>query len=237
MKRIFLVLLIMTVFLTSCTPAKKTVNQTAKPTTLVTSNPTAVPTATAEPTPEATATPDVPLPTTPPGTGQYAGEINAAKKLKADFYPGGFANQQAAKIETNFAVQFFATTTFDSVSIAMPTWMQKEGHAATLTLYAWQGSYERTFLSEPLAQQDFENWSDGVEVILKFNELQDGEYLLEIYNDGTPNVGFWYKPETSENVRTYLADEEWTDGIPRLVVYYTKTPTNIMGPIQASGLE
>lgn len=83
----------------------------------------------------------------------------------------------------------------------------------------------------------FENWADGVDVIFELDEQPDGEYLLELYNhDSTPNVGFWFVPDLKEYVRTYLNDEVWEGGTPRLEVHYTKTPTNLHGPIQDSGL-
>lgn len=119
----------------------------------------------------------------------------------------------------------------------MPTWTAKEGHSVTFSLYAWQGSYDATFKKDPIKTQVFENWADGVDVIFELDEQPDGEYLLELYNhDSTPNVGFWFVPDLKEYVRTYLNDEVWEGGTPRLEVHYTKTPTNLHGPIQDSGL-
>lgn len=120
---------------------------TKKPeiTATVSTTNTPEPTPSPEPTPEKT-----PLPTIEPGRETYAGEVDASKGTKADFFGGSFAGQSAERIVTNFAVQFFATTTFNKVSIAMPTWTAKEGHSVTFSLYAWQGSYDATFKKDPI---------------------------------------------------------------------------------------
>ncbi|HOA30640.1 MAG TPA: hypothetical protein PLI11_02130 [Clostridia bacterium] len=239
MRKLFFSILALTLLVfVGC--AKESEHQaTPSPTPEATSNTTVEPTDTPAPTEEATpAETATPLPTVEPGTNQYAGEIDETKAIKADFYEGGHVGQQAHKIFGSFSVQFFATTTFNKVGISMPTWFQEEGHAATLSLYAWQGSYEATMMSEPVVTKEVADWKDGVEVLIELDEeLPDGEYLYEIYNEDTDNVCVWYKAGTVDYVRSYYNNEIWEAGTPRLVVYYTKKPSNIHGPIQASGLE
>lgn len=235
MKKITVICLILcTILVFSGCKKEEEPQATASPTPEVTEVPeTAEPTETPEPTPEPT-----PQPTVEPGTGKYAGEIDETKGVKVDFYEGGFDGEQPHRVDGSLAIQFFATTTFNKIGVSMPTWTQKEGHGATISLYAWQGSYEATLMKEPIASKEVADWGDGVEVLLELEEeLVDGEYLYEIYNDSTENVGIWYKPGTVDYVRTYYNNEVWEEGTPRLVVYYTKTPTNLHGPLQESGLE
>lgn len=193
---------------------------------------TPVPTDTPEPTAEPT-----PMPTTEPGTGEHAGEIISDEPITVDFYPNQWHDQDAVAITGSLAIQFFATTSFDKVGVIMPTWGATSGHAATISLYAWQGSYDRTMLSDPITFEEFSDWEDGADVALEFDEpLVDGEYLIEIYNEETPNVGVWYKiEEIVDYVRVYMDDEVWEDGPVRMFVNYTKTPTDVHGPIQESG--
>ncbi|MGI6530648.1 MAG: hypothetical protein ACOX3J_13465 [Clostridia bacterium] len=232
-KAIILVLLISLFVFSGCADKNAGQESTPTPEATHTPDPTSTPTPTQEPTPKPT-----PMPTVEPGTGKYAGEVDETNGIKADFYEGGWDGQQAHRVNGSLCIQFFATTTFDKVGVCMPTWTQKQGHAATISLYAWQGSFDATLMKDPIATKEVADWADGVEVLLELDEeMPDGEYLYEIYNDNTNNVGIWYKPGTVDYVRTYYNNEIWDTGTPRLVVYYTKTPEHLHGPIQDSGLE
>lgn len=175
----------------------------------------------------------VSLPTIKPGTGAYSGGIaDANTPIQAALCSEGFADQAPEACVDTMAVQFFATTTFNSVEVVCPTWTQQTGHSITLKLFAWAGSYDATLLGNPIKESTFSDYKDGSNVKLEFSNQVDGEYLLELSNpDAKPGVGVWYKPNKFEGQRSYKSNEIWEDVAIRFYINYTQTPVKLYGPL------
>ncbi len=227
--------------LCGCSPTSDGGSTPTKPgsTTAAASKVTPTQTATVVPTPaDPTPTPE-PLPTIQPGTEQYAeGFASETEGIKAYFCENGEggAGQQPMKNTDTMAVQFFPTTTFEKVGVHCPTWTNLEGHILYMELYAWAGSYTATLATLPVADGEFSDWEDGTEVVLEFDPLPDGEYLLLLMTDGV-QTGVWYQPKEHPSQRAYQSDNVWDDASIRMAVYYTKTPNKLYGPLSDSGIE
>lgn len=228
-KRIILILFILflsVILLIGCNE-QKTGKEEPTPTvapTEVTANPTE------EPTPEPT---EVPKETIKPGTGEYAGGITSEKAIWAKVFseddPG-----EANVVASTVAVQFFATTTFDQLSMTFVTFQAPKDppYHIYYYLFAWQGTYDDTILSEPIVEAKKENFNDWENVTLEFEPQQDGEYLLLAYNEnGYSFIGVFNRDAEHKGQRAYKDDQLWEGKSLPLQIHYTKTPNNLYGPL------
>lgn len=197
----------------------------------ITERPTQEPTAepTQKPTPE-------PVPTVEPGKETYAEGIKDPEKgIRYSFRPQK-GTPTHIMIQQSLATQFFATTTFNKIEVECPSYNDNLG-TIVMELYKWMGSYELTLDKEsnpPVATKEFVDYTDNALLAIDFEEpLVDGEYLLYLTTpDPSEQVGVWATQDAEDLVtRTYRDDIEF-EGIGfGPIVYYTKTPNKLFGPI------
>ena len=235
MRKFLIIILSIGILLTtvSCNNKENSVG-----TPVITEKPTITPDNTEDNTPKKTPepTPDntkEPLVTVEPGTGKYSGGIlDENKGTEAMLWQPNYGSEGQKPLENKegIDIQFFATTTFNSIGVHCPTYEKTEGHIVTFMLFAWAGSYEATQLTEPIATSTFKDWKDGVRLGLDFDPLPDGEYLLSLIPDGELSAA-WYYPEAHEGQRVYKAAEVVENAAVRFGIRYTKTPKNLYGPL------
>jgi hypothetical protein len=190
-----------------------------------------------EPTPEPTEAPTPePVATVEPGKETYAEGIKDENKgVRYTFRPStGEANH--IMIQESLSTQFFATTTFNKLEVECPSYSDDIG-TIVMELYPWMGSYDLTLDKEnnpPIVTKEFVNYPDNALLAIELEEaLLDGEYLLHLTTpDPSEQVGVWANYDAEDLVcRTYI------DGVEKEgcgfgpIVYYTKTPNKLYGPI------
>ena len=171
--------------LVSCKKDNSDADKSPDVTQEVTAEPTDTPEPEPTPTPEPTEEP-TPQPTVEPGTGKYAeGIVDEENGLK--FFLDKEDPSILAPLRINpgasSSIQFFPTTTFNSVHIRLCTWQNTSGHEIEVALYRWMGSYDATLLSEPVFTNQFADYADNFWLAVELDqEYEDGEYLLDIVN-------------------------------------------------------
>ncbi|MBR5601668.1 MAG: hypothetical protein IKW24_03485 [Clostridia bacterium] len=110
---------------------------------------------------------------------------------------------------------------FNGLAYCLPTWSTTDSDA-TLVLYAWDETYEKTLSAAPIAEQRFENLRDCQTYTLSFDEQPAGEYLFCI-KDVEGTVGTWVYPATVSQ-GFIMQDGAEKNGDLEITVSFTKTP-------------
>lgn len=235
-KCIILVLsLVCTLLLFSCKNTDST-DPTAKPDPTAT---TAEATPTAEPTAAPTPSPTKePAATVEPGKETYAGSVDPSKGLGVNLSPttGTIKDEM---LTDSLATQFFATTTFNKLDVNCVSYGNNIGRL-TFTLYRWMGSYYATLESEPVATKEYVDFNDNSVLSFPLQEaLPDGEYLIVLTSENPDEgVGVYTNEDTDASdlkTRFYKNDEVVEGSGMYMAIHYTKTPTNVAGPLQDPG--
>ena len=101
----------------------------------------------------------------------------------------GSGVREPVRVGTSFSYRARVNGTFTAFAFSMPTWTKTDSYA-TLHLYEWQGSYEKTVASSPIASKTFNPLRDGQYHWVSFDARPAGEYLFHI--DGvSSDVGVW----------------------------------------------
>lgn len=196
-------------------------------------------TPTAEPTEAPTPSPTKePAATIEPGKETYAGEVDDSQGIGVNLSPttGSIKDEM---LTDSIAAQFFATTTFNKIDVNCVSYGNNEG-SLTFTLYRWMGSYFASLESEPVATKDFVDFNDNSVLSLPLNEaLPDGEYIIVLTSENPDQgVGVYTNQDVEENdakTRFYKNDEVVEGSCIFMAIHYTKTPQNVVGPLQNPG--
>ncbi len=110
---------------------------------------------------------------------------------------------------------------FDGLAYCLPTWGTTDSDA-TIVLYVWNETYEKTIAAQPIAEQRYENVRDCQTYTLHFDEQPAGEYLFCI-KDVEGQIGTWVYP--AKVSKGYIMQEgaEKTGDL-EITVSFTKTP-------------
>ena len=119
---------------------------------------------------------------------------------------------------------------FDGVEVSMPTW-NTEDSAATLSIYSWQGSFDDTVASAPIASEVFDPAKDNTFNSLRFEEQPAGEYLVTI-SEVRGKVGVWKNDAVVGQGFAYMDGAE-TAMDWELRVCFTTTPAEPFLPCKS----
>ena len=122
---------------------------------------------------------------------------------------------------------------FTAFGYCMPTWTKPNSYA-TLYLYKWQGSYEKTVKSTPVASKVFNPLKDGQYHWVEFDPQPAGEYLFHIA-DGGADVGVWTNTGPSDSKGFLYLDGLEQRGEPELKIRFTDAPAEPFGNCEPSG--
>lgn len=174
----------------------------------------------------------VPQPTVEPGKGTHSGGIkdeNTGIDVNLQSSDGTDTIHKA----NSLAVQFYATTSFTSITKSLYT----SSGTLTITIYKWLGSYEATIGSgkQIAAQQKFDDISaNGKRIVMTFDPLPDGEYVIYVSDpvEGGVVGGTAKTDATSFSTHSYKDDVYWENAAISFLVHYTNTPNTLLGPVQ-----
>lgn len=110
---------------------------------------------------------------------------------------------------------------FDGIAYCLPTWSTTDSDA-TLVLYAWNETYDKSIAAQPIAEQRFENVNDCKTYTLTFAEQPAGEYLFCI-KDVEGQIGTWVYPAKISKGYIIQDGMEKTGDL-EITVSFTKTP-------------
>ncbi len=134
-------------------------------------------------------------------------------------------------ITSDYAIHLNMGAPFTCVSPSMPTWSQKDSKA-TLSIYKWDTTYEKTVSAEPIASKRFDPLVDNAYNDLSFDEQPAGEYLIRIH-EVEGQVGVWHMNKTVSGGFCYVdgqeSEQDW-----EMRVTFSKTPSTPFIPVQSA---
>ncbi len=137
-----------------------------------------------------------------------------SQKLPVQVPPGSYYGQ---RIKTTVGVT--------AVTFSMPTWT-KTDCSATIGVFEWKGSYDKTIQEKALYSRHFPKLADNASNKLEFDSpLQPGEYFFAIY-EASDSVGIWRFPMTRSQGFTYMngSEEKYDLAITLFTAEKTENP-------------
>ena len=145
----------------------------------------------------------------------------------------GSGNREPIRIGKTFSYRAIIGGEFEGFGFHMPTW-EKTTSYATLSMYQWQGSYDKTLATEPVATKKFDPLVDGSCHWVEFAAQPAGEYLFHI-SDVSNDAGVWTNTSPTDSKGFLYIDGIEQRGEPHLVIRFPNTPDEPFGTCEASG--
>ena len=121
---------------------------------------------------------------------------------------------------------------FTGFGFHMPTWTKPDSKA-TMAIYKWQGSYEATLKTQPIASKRYDPMTDGMCHWVEFTPQPAGEYLFHVYDVST-DVGVWTDVSPKNPKGFSYVDGIEQRGEPQLAIRFNEKPAEPFGPCEAS---
>ncbi len=134
-------------------------------------------------------------------------------------------------ITSDYGIHLHMGAPFDAVIPCMPTWNTSDSEA-TLSLYKWDTTYEKTIAAEPIATKRFAPLKDNDFNKLSFDEQPAGEYFIRIH-EVKGQVGVWYMDKKVGGGYCYEDGQESASDW-QMQVSFTKTPLQAFIPVKSA---
>ena len=145
----------------------------------------------------------------------------------------GTGNREPIRVGKTYSYRAIVNGEFTGFGINMPTWTKPDSYA-TLYMYKWQGNYEKTIATTPIASKVFNPLTDGAYHWVEFDAQPAGEYLFHIADGGT-DVGVWTNT-SPENPKGFLyINGVEQRGEPDMKIRFTAKPDEPFGNCEPSG--
>ena len=145
--------------------------------------------------------------------------VSAAAKTEHSIQ-NGTGNREPLRIGEGFSYRAKLKYAFSSFGFTMPTWEKKDSKA-TLYLFAWQGTYEATLASAPIAEKTFDPLVDGHTNWVTFDPQPAGEYLFHI-DSASYDAGVWSNTSPVDSKGFLYLDGKEQRGEPELSIRFTE---------------
>ena len=145
----------------------------------------------------------------------------------------GTGTREPTRVGKTYSYRAIVNGEFTGFGFCMPTWTKPNSYA-TLYLYKWQGSYEKTIASAPIASKEFNPLTDGAYHWVEFDTQPAGEYLFHIA-DGGADVGVWTKTSPTDSKGFLYINGVEQRGEPELKIRFVDAPEEPFGTCEASG--
>ena len=145
----------------------------------------------------------------------------------------GTGSREPIRVGKTFSYRAIVNGEFTGFGINMPTWTKPDSYA-TLYMYKWQGNYEKTIASTPVASKVFNPLKDGQYHWVEFDAQPAGEYLFHIADGGT-DVGVWTNTSPTDPKGFLYINGVEQRGEPDMKIRFTNAPDEAFGNCEPSG--
>ena len=156
--------------------------------------------------------------------------VSAASEVSIQ---NGTGTRSPIRVGKTYSYRAKVNGEFSAFGYCMPTWTKPNSYA-TLYLYKWQGNYEKTVKSTPVASKVFNPLTDGAYHWVEFDPQPAGEYLFHIA-DGGADVGVWTNTGPTDSKGFLYLDGLEQRGEPELKIRFTESPAQPFGNCEPSG--
>jgi len=139
----------------------------------------------------------------------------------------GTGTREPVRVATSFSYRAIVNGEFTGFAFCMPTWTKNDSYA-TLYLYQWQGTYEKTVASSPVASKEFNPLRDGQYHWVEFDARPAGEYLFHVA-DVSADVGVYTNISPTDSKGFLYINGVEQRGEPELKIRFTDTPAEPFG--------
>jgi len=169
------------------------------------------------------------------GTPMFENENEEAVKLYE--FPGD-QNPVQLKEGGDIAQYLMVDAPWSEVHLNCPSWSNNVG-SMTFRLYVWQGDYESTVKSQPIAEEKYVDYNDNAWLIHKANggAYDAGEYLW-VLSEPVENVGIWkatYESFETEILQVSYVGGEEKGGCYVVAIVYAPEGANIVAGGSTAG--
>ncbi len=144
----------------------------------------------------------------------------------------GTGTRKAISVKKTYSYRAIVNGEFTGFAFSMPTWTKTDSYA-TLSIYKWQGTYEKTVGSAPIASKAFNPLKDGQFHWVEFDAQPAGEYLFHV-SDGGSNVGVYTQADPIDSKGFLYMDGIEQKGEPDLKIRFTNAPADPFGKCEPS---
>lgn len=141
----------------------------------------------------------------------------------------GESYEVALNNNTEVAVQFHATTSFNGFNIFFSGGLISRNPYLTVSLYEWNANYAKTIKGNPVFTQKYFINKRGIWLEVNTPETKKGEYLL-VVNDAYGGLNAEVVLPATPNTMTYV-DRTETYGSLMCTIKYINTPDKKLGAI------
>ncbi len=145
----------------------------------------------------------------------------------------GTGSRSPVRVGKTLSYRAMVNGTFDAFSFCMPTWTKTDS-VATLSLYKWEGTFDKTVAGTPIASKVFDPLTDGAMHRVEFDAQPAGEYLFHISNP-KGEVGVWTNTSPTNSKGFFYENGLEGRGEPELTIHFTEAPEKPFGDCQPSG--
>lgn len=144
----------------------------------------------------------------------------------------GTGTNTPVHVNQGYSYRAIVNGSFEGFAFSMPTWSTSDA-SATLYLYQWQGTYDKTMAAQPIASKEFNPLTDGGYHWVQFEAQPAGEYLFHIAN-ASAQAGVWtYMDTPNDKGFLYLNGLE-QKGSPHLMIRFTEPVAEPFGVCEPS---
>lgn len=144
----------------------------------------------------------------------------------------GTGTREPIRVGKTYSYRAKVNGEFTAFGYCMPTWNKTDSYA-TLSIFKWQGSYDKTVAAEPIAKKSF-TLVDGQYHWVEFDTQPAGEYLFHI-SDGGSDVGVWTNSGPTDSKGLLYIDGIEQRGEPELKIRFTEEIAEPFGVCEPSG--
>ncbi len=156
--------------------------------------------------------------------------VNAASEVSIQ---NGTGNREPIRVGKSYSYRAIVNGEFTAFGFYMPTWTKTDSYA-TLYVYKWLGSFDKTVSSTPVASKAFNPLKDGQCHWVEFDAQPAGEYLFHIA-DGGADVGVWTNTSPVDSKGFLYINGVEQRGEPELKIRFTEAQAEPFGVCEASG--
>jgi hypothetical protein len=145
----------------------------------------------------------------------------------------GTGTREPIRVGKTYSYRAIVNSEFTGFGFCMPTWTKPDSYA-TLSIYKWQGNFDKTVNSAPIASKEFKPLKDGQYHWVEFDAQPAGEYLFHISGGGT-DVGVWTNSSPTDSKGFLYLNGIEQRGEPELKIRFTDAPAEPFGNCEPSG--
>lgn len=126
-------------------------------------------------------------------------------------------------LNSTFGIRLYLNAPFNAVSVRLSTYVKKDT-IATVSVFKWDGDFEKTINNAPVAQKTFNPVNDNLKHDMSFDTQPAGDYLIAVRNDNSELcIWAWSSNDVSKGILYMDSGSESNSDVNVTVTFTEKT--------------